>query len=62
MLSYKLDREAINAEKLLGDIQKLINSRRNKNVECLLHICIKEISYEDNSLIPKLEYKPDCPT
>lgn len=62
MLVYKLGQSNINGEKLLNDIQNLINKHQPKDADLLLCITIKSVSYTDTSLIPKIEYKPNCTT
>jgi hypothetical protein len=62
MLVYKLGQSNINGEKLLHDIQNLINKNHSKDAELLLCITIKPVSYTDTSLIPKIEYQPNCTT
>jgi hypothetical protein len=64
MIAYVLDKE-IGAERILGDINNLINKFRNESPEQIpiLVIQIKSISKDDISLIPKLESKnldTDC--
>jgi hypothetical protein len=58
MIAYVLDKQ-IGAERILGDINNLINKFRNESPEQIpiLVIQIKTISRDDTSLIPKLEYK-----
>ena len=62
MKSYRLDKK-IEAEKILKDIQDLIEkfSQNNSNKIPILYIDIRTITSEDTSLIPKLEYK-ECTT
>jgi len=58
MLAYKLSNN-IDGNKLISDIQKLIQRSvqpSNQNIEHLLIITVKEITHDDNSLISKLEY------
>lgn len=56
MLAYRLDQQ-IDGNKLLNDIQKLISKSIKQNVESYLIIRVQEISYTNNNLIPKIEYK-----
>ena len=66
MIAYNLTKE-ISGEKILKDIQNLIQKFREANQEGipLLTISIRTITKDDTSLIPKLEYKnldQDCIT
>jgi hypothetical protein len=54
-LYFKLD-DRIDGGKLLEKIQRLINQTKITK-DSIMVIDIKTISREDNSLIPKLEYK-----
>lgn len=58
MLAYVLNQN-IDGNKLIGDIQKLISQfqQSNPNATPILIVDIKTISYDDSSLIPKLEVK-----
>ncbi len=58
MIAYVLDKE-IGTEKVLRDINNLINKFRSESPEQIpiLVIQIKSISKDDTSLIPKLEHK-----
>lgn len=58
MIVYRLDKN-IDAQKVINDIQNLINKFQQTNPQDigLLTITIKSVSYDDTSLIPKLEYK-----
>lgn len=58
MLAYILNQN-IDGNKLLSDIQKLISKfqQDNPNVTPIVIVDIKSVSYEDTSLIPKLETK-----
>lgn len=58
MLAYILNQN-IDGNKLLSDIQKLISKfqQDNPNDTPILVVDIKSVSYEDTSLIPKLETK-----
>jgi|LakMenEpi03Aug12_release.lakeMendotaPanAssembly.Ray.scaffolds.fasta_scaffold3727278_1 hypothetical protein len=58
MLAYVLNQN-IDGNKLLGDIQKLISSFQQNypNVQPILIVEVKSVSYEDTSMIPKLEVK-----
>jgi len=56
MLSYSL-RNSITIEKLQKDINNLISRTKESHENLILYIDIRKISYEDNSLIPKLEFK-----
>lgn len=65
MISYVLDKD-ISGEKLLQDINNLVENFRKSNSDKIpiLYIDIRTISHEDTSLIPKIEYKKpvDCST
>lgn len=56
MLVYKLNQN-IDGAKLLNDIQKLVTKHSGSDKELLLIIKTQEISYIDDSNIPKIEYK-----
>lgn len=57
MIAYSL-KNNIPGEKILKDISNMVQKFRNESPESLiLYIDVKKISYDDNSLIPKLEYK-----
>jgi hypothetical protein len=58
MIYYKLDKN-IDGNKILQDIQKLINSNKKQdNNDLILVISLKEITNHcGDSLLPKLEYK-----
>ncbi len=57
MLAYKLNSQ-IDGEKLLKSIQQLVQkSVVDQSKEYLLIIKIENIAYDENSAIPKLEYK-----
>ena len=56
MIVYKLNQQ-LNGQKILHDIQQLIN--QNHGEDYFLSIEVKKITYEDTSLIPKLEYKKE---
>lgn len=55
---YKLDHQ-IDGQKLLNNIQSIINKfqQNNKDSMPILCISIKTITHEDTSFIPKLEHK-----
>lgn len=60
MLAYTLDKN-IQGEKLLSDINKLISDYKkdtNSNSVPILIIDIRTVTRDDNSLVPKLDYKP----
>jgi len=58
MLAYVLDR-AIDSQKLLQDIQNLINNYpKEPNDSLVLSIRITKIEQDTSEHIPKLEYKP----
>lgn len=63
MISYSLNKN-ISGEKILQDIQRLVSKYQEPKDSLVLTIRVEKISRDDNSLIPKLEYKeePDCPT
>jgi hypothetical protein len=57
VLAYKLNQN-IDGEKLLKSIQQLVQkSVVDQSKEYLLVIKIENIAYDENSAIPKLEYK-----
>lgn len=58
MLAYVLNQN-IDGNKLINDIQKIISvfQQQNPNATPILTVDIKPISYDDSSLIPKLEVK-----
>jgi hypothetical protein len=57
VLAYKLNSQ-IDGEKLLKSIQQLVQkSVVDQSKEYLLIIKIENIAYDENSAIPKLEYK-----
>jgi hypothetical protein len=62
MIAYVLNKQ-IDGEKILKDIQQLVNSynKNYPNQTPVLTISIRTISHDDTSLIPKLEFKP-CST
>jgi hypothetical protein len=55
-LYYVLDKN-LNGEKILADIQKLINKSHNLS-QSILKISISSITTSTNDMIKKLEYKP----
>lgn len=58
MLAIKLNKN-IDAEKLLNGIQKLVNSSiQSSEKEYMLVVRVQEIVYNDDTSIPKIEYKP----
>lgn len=58
MLVYKLNQN-IDSQRLIEQIQQLVQKKVNSpDKEFLLVIDVKEISYSDDSSIPKIEYKP----
>lgn len=58
MLAYTLDKP-IDGNKLLQDIQNLIQKQNSSEVQMILVIKLQEIVSDSTSHIPKLEYKPD---
>lgn len=56
MIAYKLDK-SISAEKIIGEINKLIQINQENIQNKLLIIDIKTITNDDTSLIPKLTYQ-----
>jgi hypothetical protein len=58
MIVYSLNKN-ISGDKILKDINSMIENfkKHNSATDILLVIDIKTISHDDNSLIPKLEYK-----
>lgn len=59
MLAYSLNKN-ISVEKIFSDINKMIENFRQQDdtTDILLVIDIKAVTQDNNSLIPKLEYKP----
>lgn len=58
MLAYVLDKP-IDGNKLLQDIQNLIQKQNGSGVPMILVIKLQEIVSDSTSHIPKLEYKPE---
>ena len=58
MIAYSL-KNSIPVEKLQSDINQLISRFKEPPETLILYIDIRKITTEDNSLIPKLEYKGD---
>lgn len=60
MKYYVLDK-SIAGEKIIKDIDNLVNKFRSECPDKIPILCIeiKSVSYEDTSQIPKLEYKPE---
>jgi len=59
MLALKLNQN-IDAQKLLNSIQKLVTSCvKSPDKEYVLVVRVQEINSNDDSSIPKLEYKPE---
>lgn len=60
MLAYSLHSN-IEVNTLMNDINKLISQHKDHSPDTtpILCICIKTVSYDDTSLIPKLPYKGD---
>jgi len=58
MIVYKLDR-SIAAEKIIADINKLIQENRENIQNKLLILEIRNITTEDTSHVLKLEYKKE---
>lgn len=56
MIAYSL-KDKISGEKLLQAIDKMINKHQEPKDSLILYIDVKIISQDNNSLIPKLEYK-----
>lgn len=56
MLAYSLNKD-LNGNKILSDLQKLIDKHRITS-SSLLVIQIREICSEVSEHIPKIEYKP----
>ena len=59
MLAYALDKP-IDGNKLLQDIQNLIQKESGSGDSMVLVVKLQKVSYESTSHIPKLEYKPDA--
>jgi hypothetical protein len=57
MLAYSLNQQ-INGEKLLQDIQNMIQKEARPNVSLMLVIKLQEITSESTSHILKIEHKP----
>jgi hypothetical protein len=63
MIAIKLAGQNITCDYICSLIQREIVKHSNEHKELILTISIKEISYDDVSHIPKLEYKNlDCPS
>lgn len=58
MLVYKLNQQ-IDGTKLIQNIEKEVQKSISPNKEYLLIIKVQEIVYNDDSSIPKIEYKPE---
>lgn len=58
MLAYALDKP-IDGNKLLQDIQNLIQKQNGSGIQMILVIKLQEIVSDSTSHIPKLEYKPN---
>lgn len=58
MLAYSLHSN-IEVNTLMNDINKLISQHKDDSPDTtlILCICIKTVSHDDTSLIPKLPYK-----
>lgn len=62
MICYKLDKD-LSMEKLAQDINKLLSKQSYDHDKTILCIMLKNITYDDTSMIPKIEYKNiDSPT
>lgn len=46
-------------EKLQSDINRLISGYKEPPENLILYIDVRKVTTDDNSLIPKLEYKED---
>jgi hypothetical protein len=57
MINYVLNKQQINSDQLLNDIQNLINKKMIADKICILQIDIKVVSYDDTTMIPKIEHK-----
>ena len=58
MLYYVLDHQ-IDGNKILSDIQDLINKEiKNNNEKYILVVQIKKVNYTTNELVPKITYEP----
>lgn len=58
MLSYALSKP-IDGNRLLQDIQNLIQKESESGDSMVLIVKVQKVSYESTSHILKLEYKPD---
>lgn len=56
MIAYSL-KNKISGEKLLQEIDRMINKSQEPKDSLILYIDVRSVSQENNSLIPKLEYK-----
>lgn len=59
MISYSLSKN-LSGEKILKDIQKLVNKYQGSKDNMILTIRVTSITNDDSSLIPKLEYHGDA--
>jgi hypothetical protein len=58
MIAYSL-KNSVTIEKLQSDINKLISGYKEPPENLILYIDVRKVTTDDNSLIPKLEYKED---
>jgi hypothetical protein len=56
-IAYSLNK-TLNGEKILQDIQNLVNGIKDKDKPKVLVISVKEVVSDDTSLIPKITFKP----
>lgn len=61
MLYYKLNKE-IKLEKLIHDLQKLLNKQQNLESKVLVISIQNIINYAGDSLLPKITYEHNCST
>jgi len=58
MLAYSLNKN-LDGQKILQDMQNLISKYNTKDNNFVLVIQVKEVVVDNNSFIPKIEYKPE---
>jgi hypothetical protein len=56
-IAYSLNK-TLNGEKILQDIQNLVNGIKDNDKPKVLVISVKEVVSDDTSLIPKITFKP----
>jgi hypothetical protein len=58
MLAYSLNKN-LDGQKILQDMQSLVSKYNTKDNNFVLVIQVKEVVVDNNSFIPKIEYKPE---